>query len=131
MHARGASAARILVILALAAAATGGATPAAQPDGRVIEVVARRFAFEPQEIEVTVGERVILAVRSADGVHGLEIGKLDVKQVIPRGGAAVRIQFVAPAPGRYPIVCSEYCGNGHEDMKGLLVVRADAGGDSR
>jgi cytochrome c oxidase subunit 2 len=91
---------------------------------RRIEVIARRFAFEPSEIEVTTGERIELAIRSADGVHGIEIKPLKIKREIPRGDKVVRIEFTAPAPGRYPIVCSEYCGANHEDMKGALVVRA-------
>ena len=91
---------------------------------RRIDVVARRFAFEPSEIEVVAGERVELAIKSADGVHGIEIKPLKIKREIPRGDTVVRIEFTAPAPGRYPIVCSEYCGANHEDMKGTLVVRA-------
>src|SRR6185503_14574794 len=47
------------------------ATQASEP--RVVEVIARRFAFEPSEIQVTVGERVRLVLRTADGLHGLEL----------------------------------------------------------
>jgi cytochrome c oxidase subunit 2 len=36
----------------------------------------------------------------------------------------VRIEFTAPAPGSYPILCSEYCGDKHSEMTGALVVRA-------
>ena len=53
------------------------ASPLAQ-DGRIIEVVATRFAFEPARIEVTEGERVRLVVKSGDGVHGVEIKKFKV-----------------------------------------------------
>ena len=95
-----------------------------QPESRRIDVIARRFAFEPSEIEVTTGERIELSIKSADGVHGIEIKQLKLKRQIPRGDTAIRIEFTAPAPGRYPIVCSEYCGANHEDMKGALVVRA-------
>ena len=107
--------------------ALAGLSPAPQAqadDPRVIEIVAKRFAFEPSQIEVAVGERVTLSVRSADGVHGLEIKKLDVKKEIPRGGMPVLIPFTAKEAGRFPIVCSEYCGDGHEDMKGVLVIQA-------
>jgi len=103
--------------------AAGGATAQSQ-EPRVIEVVARRFAFEPAEIAVTVGEKVTLAVRSADGVHGIEIKKVKVKKEIPRGAEPVMIEFTAAETGRFPIVCSEYCGDGHDDMKGTLVVKA-------
>lgn len=98
--------------------------PAQSEEPRVIDVVVRRFAFEPAEIEVTVGERVRLSVRTADGVHGIEIKKFKVKKEIPRGTEPVIVDFTATETGRFPILCSEYCGNGHDDMKGTLVVTA-------
>ena len=91
---------------------------------RVIEITARRFAFEPAEIVATVGERLQLVVRSADGVHGLEIKKLKIKKEVPRGGESVIIDFVAHTEGTFPILCSEYCGKDHTDMKGMLIVRS-------
>ncbi len=98
--------------------------PSAPGESRTIEVVATRFAFEPARIEVTEGERVRLVLTSGDGVHGVEIKKFRVEKRIPRGGDPVTVEFVASAPGEYPILCSEYCGEGHEDMKGMLVVVA-------
>ena len=100
--------------------------PATASAPRVIEVVAKRFAFEPATIEVTEGERVRLMVRSADGVHGIEIKKFKVNKPMPRGGKPVAIDFVASAPGTYEILCSEDCGEGHEAMTGTLVVQAKA-----
>jgi cytochrome c oxidase subunit 2 len=100
--------------------------PATAP--RVIDVVVKRFAFEPSTIEVTERERVRLLVKSADGVHGLQIKKFRVNKLIPRGGQAVTIDFVASAPGTFEILCSEECGEGHESMQGTLVVKAKAKG---
>ena len=96
--------------------------PATASAPRVIEVVAKRFEFEPARIEVTEGERVRLVVTSGDGIHGIEIKKFKVEKIIPRGGKPVTIEFVASAAGEYPIVCSEKCGDGHEEMKGMLSV---------
>ena len=98
--------------------------PATASAPRVIEVVAKRFAFEPAKIEVTEGERVRLMVHSADGVHGIEIKKFKINKPVPRGGKPVSIDFVASAPGTYEILCSEYCGDGHEAMGATLVVQA-------
>ncbi|MGH9174042.1 MAG: cytochrome C oxidase subunit II, partial [Vicinamibacterales bacterium] len=75
-------------------------------------------------IEVTDGERVRLLVKSADGVHGFEIKKFRVNALVPRGGEPVSVDFVASGPGTYEIMCSEECGDGHESMKGTLVVVA-------
>jgi cytochrome c oxidase subunit 2 len=87
-------------------------------------VIATRFAFEPSRIEVTEGERIKLLVKSGDGVHGVEIKKFKVNKKVPRGGEPVEMTFVANAAGEFPILCSEYCGKGHEEMKGTLIVVA-------
>ena len=112
---------------AIASSTIGDSRPSAQTaEPRVIEITARRFAFEPSAIEATVGEKLQLVVRSADGVHGLEIKKFKVKKEIPRGGEPVTIDFTATTEGNFPILCSEYCGNGHDDMSGMLIVRSVA-----
>ena len=107
-----------------AAAMSNQQDPAAASAPRTIEVVAKRFAFEPARIEVTEGEKVRLVVKSGDGVHGVEIKKFKINKKVPRGGDPITIDFVAAAVGEFPILCSEYCGDGHEDMKGMLVVAA-------
>jgi len=114
--------------LAAALAATTAAGPALTraevpaPRSVTVEMTAKRFAFLPEQVEAAEGDEVTINVRSADGTHGIEIGKLKVKKTIPRGGDVVTLTFTAPAPGRYVIKCSEYCGRGHDDMKSVLVV---------
>jgi cytochrome c oxidase subunit II len=114
---------RLAAIATLIGTAAWTVNGAARQDApREIDIVARRFAFEPARVEVAVGERVRLRVVSADGVHGLEIKKFKVKKEIPRGTTPVVIEFTASEAGEFPILCSEYCGDGHEDMQGQLVV---------
>jgi cytochrome c oxidase subunit 2 len=92
------------------------------PRAVTVEMTARRFTFLPEQVEAVEGDDVTINMRSADGTHGIEIAKLKLKRVIPRGGEAVTLSFTAPAPGHYVITCSEYCGRGHDDMKSVLVV---------
>src|SRR5687767_13903997 len=68
-----------------------GSLPQGKPSEgeRTIEVVAKRFSFEPARVEVTEGERIRLMVSSGDGVHGLEIKKFKVNKKVPRGGEPV------------------------------------------
>ena len=115
------------LLMAASATISGLRQEPAAPEPKVFEVVARRFAFEPATIEVTEGDRVRLLVRSADGPHGVEIKQFKVKKAVPRakpGDEPVTIEFVATAAGSFPILCSEYCGTGHKDMTGTLVVQA-------
>lgn len=126
---RSALAVAVLALAAggIAAASAAKARPAPQAaEPRVIEVVARRYAFEPAEIEVAAGERVRLMVTSGDGLHGFEIKRFRVSKEIPRGSAPVAIEFTPSEPGRFPILCSVFCGDGHNDMTGTLVVTARA-----
>ena len=117
----------IAAFLLAASASISGLRQEPVPEPKVFEVVARRFAFEPATIDVTEGDRVRLIVRSADGPHGVEIKEFNVKKAVPRakpGDSPVVIEFVASKAGTFPILCSEYCGNGHKDMTGALVVQA-------
>jgi cytochrome c oxidase subunit II len=114
-----------LVALPVTPAAPRAALAAPQAsEPRVIEVVAKRFTWEPAEIQVTVGERVRLVLRTADGLHGIELKKFKIAKEIPRGDKPVTVEFTADEAGRFPFLCSEYCGDGHDDMKGMLVVVA-------
>jgi cytochrome c oxidase subunit 2 len=113
------------LLIVLVASGLGSAVAAPEP--QVVNVIARRFEFEPAQITVMVGQPVRLMVRSEDGVHGVEIKKFKVNKDVPRGGDAVIINFTPNAVGEFPIMCSEYCGDHHEDMRGTLVVQARDG----
>jgi cytochrome c oxidase subunit II len=119
----------VLILAGFGASSAGSRVQTQEP--RTIEIVAKRFAFVPSRIDVAEGETVRLLVRSADGVHGFGIKKFKVAEEIPRGGQPVSIEFTATAPGEFEILCSEYCGKGHEEMSGKLVVRARDGRGAR
>lgn len=105
----------------IGALAAAGQTP--RP-AREIAVVAERFKFTPDRIEVNQGDHVRLVVRSADGTHGLAIKQFKQDVTVPSGGRAVTVEFDASQAGEFAISCSEYCGRGHSKMQGVLVVRA-------
>lgn len=96
-------------------AASSGAKPVHE-----VQVVAKKFAFEPAVIQVTAGEPVRLAIHSGDRVHGFSIRDLNIDVQIPRSGDVV-VEFTAPREGRYEIACSEFCGSGHGHMKAAVV----------
>jgi heme/copper-type cytochrome/quinol oxidase subunit 2 len=67
-----------MLILALAVAATLGLVRYASAGGqrpreRSIEIIARRYGFEPAVIRVERGDRVRLRFASLDVVHGFSI----------------------------------------------------------
>jgi cytochrome c oxidase subunit 2 len=110
----------ILLLTVLLCAAGADTAPVAAD--RQFEVTASRFKFEPDTLEVTEGDRVLVIIRSTDVEHGFAIKKLKVKAEIGKTGDPVRVEFVARKAGTYEISCTEYCGMGHSRMKGKLVV---------
>lgn len=96
-----------------------GAQAEAEP--RVIEMTARRFAYEPQEIALKAGERVVIAIRSLDFMHGMNLPDLGMRlDLVP--GRVTRLNLHPQAPGVIDFVCDNFCGNGHEEMHGRFVV---------
>jgi heme/copper-type cytochrome/quinol oxidase subunit 2 len=45
---------------------------------------------------------------------------------VVKKGQKTEINFVAEKAGEFAIVCSVYCGPGHAEMKGKLIVKEDA-----
>jgi cytochrome c oxidase subunit II len=98
------------------------AAASGETKNRHFVLTASRFQFEPSHLEVEAGDVVELVLHSLDTEHGIAIEAFGVKTVIPKGGAAVTVSFLADRAGRYTFKCSEYCGSGHKRMKGELVV---------
>ena len=88
---------------------------------RVIEVKARQFEFAPERIVVKKGEQVRLEVTSEDVTHGLEIAEYDINTEL-KPGKTETISFTADKSGEFHFHCSVFCGKGHSDMHGKLVV---------
>jgi cytochrome c oxidase subunit II len=116
------------MILLLAIGATSAAVWAGQVRGggdvKTIDVTASRFQFEPATISVAQGDNIRLRLHSADRSHAFAIKAFRVKALIPNGGETVTVEFIADQAGTFAFTCSEYCGTGHSQMKGTLVVQA-------
>ena len=118
----GATVAGALVILAIASGwhhlATANASPAAE---RVIHMTAKRFEYTPNEITIEKGVPVILEITSLDRDHGFKIPELGIRADV-KPGETTRVRIVADHTGRFEFRCDVFCGSGHEDMAGELVV---------
>ena len=115
---------RALLRAALAvggAAALRAAFAQADSQPRVIEMTARRFAYEPKEITLKAGERVVIAIRSLDFMHGMNLPDLGMRlDLVP--GRVTRLDLHPTVPGVIDFVCDNFCGDGHEEMQGRFVV---------
>lgn len=88
---------------------------------RTIHMGVRQYAWDPSVIMVKRGELVRLIMHNADVQHGLVIPELGVLNIdIPPEGAV--IEFVPEKTGTFVFFCSYYCGEGHSEMRGKIVV---------
>jgi plastocyanin len=95
-----------------------------------IKMIARKFAFVPNTIKVQKGERVRLVITSEDVDHGIAIKEFDIDQIIKAKQTKV-VEFTADKEGKFEFFCSVFCGDGHPDMVGELIVSGDKGGQGR
>jgi cytochrome c oxidase subunit II len=110
--------AALAVALLLAPLAGRGAEP------RVVKISAKRFSFTPSEVHVKKGEAVVLELTSLDRVHGFNLPAFKVrKDITPK--EVTRVALTPDKEGTFAFHCDVFCGDGHEDMNGTLVVEPD------
>jgi cytochrome c oxidase subunit II len=90
-----------------------------------VQLVARMWRFDPRQIELPPGARVTLYLSTPDVVHGVQILGTNVNlMAVP--GTVNLAELTFEREGEYLIVCHEYCGVGHQNMAGKIVIRAGA-----
>ena len=88
---------------------------------RVIKVVARKFVFTPDTISIKKGETVELELTTEDVVMGFNVLDLKVRSdIIP--GRVSRLRITPDKVGKFDFYCDMFCGSGHEEMAGMIVV---------
>jgi cytochrome c oxidase subunit 2 len=93
----------------------------AQPAERVVKVVAKRYEFVPSEIRLAKGVPAVLELTSADVPMGFSAPDFHVRaDILP--GMVARVRLVPDKAGTFDFVCDVFCGSGHEDMSGTIVV---------
>jgi cytochrome c oxidase subunit 2 len=88
---------------------------------REIEVIAQRFKYTPSVLRVAEGETVVLLAKSLDFVDGMNFPAHGVRaDLLP--GLITRVTLPPKPAGRYDFVCDNFCGDGHEEMHGQVLV---------
>ncbi|HZS84881.1 MAG TPA: cupredoxin domain-containing protein [Stellaceae bacterium] len=106
----------------LLAAGLALAAVAARGEGeQVVSMTAMKFEFTPETVTLKKGVPVILELTSLDRTHGFTIPELKLRaDILP--DQTVRVRIVPEKVGRYGFHCDNFCGDGHEDMSGTIVV---------
>ena len=111
-------------MLALLAGSTlGGAARLAAEAPAEIRISARKFEFHPNRVTAKLGQPLVLVLTSEDRIHGFKMPELGVRtDIVP--GQETRVRLVPDRAGSFAFLCDVFCGDGHEDMDGTLVIEA-------
>lgn len=86
-----------------------------------ISLKAYQFGFTPGRIMVKKNDIVRLYATSQDVPHGVYIKEYGINLPVKKGEIK-KVEFVANKAGEFDIICSVYCGPGHDKMKAKLIV---------
>ncbi|CAM3368787.1 cytochrome c oxidase subunit II [Hydrogenibacillus schlegelii] len=87
-----------------------------------VYLVGQAFSYAPNRIEVPVGKPVTFHAVTKDVVHSFTIVGTTVNMMlIP--GYANEATYTFKAPGRYLVLCNEYCGVGHQFMQAEVIAQ--------
>jgi cytochrome c oxidase subunit 2 len=112
---------RITAGIVLLGAGALGLRAVAQPAEQVVKVVAKRYEFVPSEIRLRKGIPAVLELTSADVPMGFSAPDFHVRaDILP--GVVARVRLTPDQAGSFDFVCDVFCGSGHEDMSGTIVV---------
>jgi cytochrome c oxidase subunit II len=99
----------------------GNETSSGAPSEQVIKVTAKKFEYSPSVITVHQNVPVVLEFTSLDRAHGFAVPDLKLEAEI-KPGETTRVRFTPEKLGTFPFHCNRFCGTGHEDMTGQIVV---------
>jgi cytochrome c oxidase subunit II len=87
----------------------------------VIHLIAKTFAYTPNEITLKKGVPVVVEITSLDRDHGFKVPELGVRAEV-KPGETTRVRIIPDRIGRFEFLCDVFCGTGHDDMAGAFVV---------
>jgi len=96
---------------------SGSGQSASTGETKSFEIKAKNWAFEPTEIRVNKGDTVEIKLVNEEGMHEVEI-----KGYGKKIKDSETITFTADKAGEFEFICSLFCGTGHDDMIGKLIV---------
>jgi cytochrome c oxidase subunit 2 len=77
------------------------------------------------ELHLPVNKPVKVLLRSVDVLHDFYIPQVRAKMdLVP--GLVSYLWFTPTVIGEYEILCAAYCGNGHPQMRGKLIVDSES-----
>lgn len=96
--------------------------------GKPIYVMARNFKFQPNVLRLPAGAEYDLQMLSTDVVHAISVQMSGTSyNAVVMPGIVTTLKLKPTKPGKYLVLCNEYCGFGHDYMYFHVIVEEDDG----
>ncbi|CCQ95728.1 Cytochrome c oxidase subunit 2 [[Clostridium] ultunense Esp] len=86
-----------------------------------VNLIAQVFSFKPNKVQVPVGKEIVFNVTTKDVVHSFTIVGTNVNMMLIPGYINTA-KYTFDKPGKYLVLCNEYCGAGHQLMQMEIEV---------
>jgi cytochrome c oxidase subunit 2 len=91
------------------------------PNQFELTVIAQAFTFVPNEVVVPAGAEITFFLTSRDVLHSYQVQFTTINvNLIP--GEVATLRYTFREPGEHLVICGQYCGIGHHNMLGRLIV---------
>ncbi|MBI1777216.1 MAG: cytochrome c oxidase subunit II [Proteobacteria bacterium] len=87
----------------------------------IVHITAKRFEYEPPVVKLKKGVPVTIELTALDRQHGFKVPQLGLR-VDAWPGETTRVELIPDKSGTFEFVCDVFCGSGHEDMDGKIIV---------
>ena len=94
---------------------SGSSVEGTNGDIKIITIDAVRWQYTPETITLKKGDKVKIVINNEDTKHGIVIPELGISGV-------ESVEFTADKTGTFEFKCPTYCGEGHREMKGTLII---------
>ncbi len=117
----------VVMTVALAACGGGGGGTAQPPAGKVVNVDATEFAFNPNTFSGVVGQTISFKIANKGTLdHNFVIlntaGTQELAKIEVKVGTSATLDFTPTAAGEYPVDCN-LPGHKEAGMIGKLIVK--------
>ena len=89
--------------------------------GVIVSMRAEFYVFRPAVVRVPAGRPVTIRITSPDVIHGFQVVGTNINLTVAPGYVS-EVTTTFDTPGKYLVVCNEYCGLAHHLMQGTIVV---------
>lgn len=100
-----------------------GSPPPINVTMKEVTISAKKYEYNPGSVEVPINTLVRIHLKALDREHGFEMKSIKDSCVKFKPDEPVILEYYADKAGKFEFTCCKFCGFGHKEMKGEIIVK--------